>query len=46
MSMLDGEAGGKRPSKAVLWGLTRTTPGMIAMIAVVVRFLVKIFIFP
>jgi hypothetical protein len=35
---MDGDPIGKRPSKVALWGLTNTTPGMIALAATIVRF--------
>jgi hypothetical protein len=35
---MDGDPIGKRPSKVVLWGLSNTTPGMIALAATVVSF--------
>jgi hypothetical protein len=37
-SSMDGDPIGKRPSKVALWGLTKTTPGMIALAATIVRF--------
>jgi hypothetical protein len=33
---MDGDPIGKRPSKVALWGLTNTTPGMIALAATIV----------
>ncbi|KAI9453058.1 hypothetical protein F5148DRAFT_1289331 [Russula earlei] len=38
-SMLSGEALRKHPSKAILWGVSKTTPGMIAMAATVLTFI-------
>jgi hypothetical protein len=36
MSVLRGDTRGKRASKAILWGVTKTTPGMIAAAATMV----------
>jgi len=33
---MEGESMGRRATKATLWGLTATTPGMIALVATVV----------
>ncbi|KAI9508627.1 hypothetical protein F5148DRAFT_1148913 [Russula earlei] len=38
-SMLSGEALGKHTPKAILWGISKTTPGMIAMAATVFTFI-------
>lgn len=35
-SSIEGDPAGRRASKATLWGLTATTPGMIALAATVV----------
>jgi hypothetical protein len=36
ISSIGGEPGGRRPSKHVLWGINKTTPGMIATAATIV----------
>jgi len=35
---MDGDLIRKRPSKVMLWGLTHTTLGMIALVATIVSF--------
>lgn len=36
-SLGGGDPAGRRASKSSLWGITKTTPGMIALAATVVR---------
>ncbi|KAH9166646.1 hypothetical protein EDB89DRAFT_2075584 [Lactarius sanguifluus] len=38
VSSLDGDPTGKRAPRATLWGITHTTPGMIALAATVITF--------
>jgi hypothetical protein len=40
---MDGEGSGKHSSKGALWGVKKTTPGMIAMAATVVSTLAPVF---
>jgi hypothetical protein len=40
---MDGEGSGKRSSKGALWGVKKTTPGMITMAATVVSTLAHVF---
>ena len=37
-SSIDGDPIGKHPLKVALWGIMKTTPGMIALVATIVRF--------
>ncbi|KAH9010865.1 hypothetical protein EDB84DRAFT_1651181 [Lactarius hengduanensis] len=38
LSTLGGDAAGRRAPKSILWGITETTPGMIALAATVLTF--------
>ena len=43
VSAMYGEGSGKRSSKGALWGVKKTTPGMIAMAATVVSTLAHVY---